>query len=83
MNLDLYLIPYIKVNFRWVIDLNGKSKVIKYIEEEEASKKRRDFALVMLSLQYSKDRHVGRIHAQLQMLVMCLRVKVGLEMEDL
>ena len=33
MNLDLSLIPYIKVSFRWVRDLNVKCKPIKYTEE--------------------------------------------------
>lgn len=33
MNLDSYLIPHIKVNFREVMDFSVKSKTIKLIEE--------------------------------------------------
>lgn len=35
-------------------------------EEKEAWKERRHFALVMLNLQYSKDRHTGRVRAHLE-----------------
>lgn len=33
MTLDPYLIPHIKVNFRWVVDFNMKNKTIKLTEE--------------------------------------------------
>lgn len=33
MKLDSHFMSYIKVNVKWVIDLNVKSKTMKFIEE--------------------------------------------------
>lgn len=32
MNFNLYLIPFIKVNSKWIIDLNVKAKINEYLE---------------------------------------------------
>ena len=34
MNLHFDLIPYIKINSRWIIDLKGNSKTIKVLTKE-------------------------------------------------
>ena len=36
MNLHLDLIPYIKINSRWIIDLKGNSKTIKVLTKENS-----------------------------------------------
>ena len=28
MSLDSYIIPYTKINFRWIVDLNAKTKTM-------------------------------------------------------
>lgn len=33
VNLDPYFTPYIKINLRWILDLNIKAKIIKLLEE--------------------------------------------------
>ena len=33
MNLDLYFIPFIEINLKWIIDLNVKHKTVKPLEE--------------------------------------------------
>lgn len=35
MNLDPYLVPYIKINSMWITELNARPKTVKLLEENK------------------------------------------------
>lgn len=72
---------YVSFRVNYVDFYGKKMKSLAYSESTRRKRglERGDFALVVLSLQHSKDKHVGRVHAQTEILAMCSRVKMRLE----
>ena len=50
INLEPYLTQYIKINSKWIVDLNVRVKVVKYLRDLWVSAKAKPFLGVLLLL---------------------------------